>query len=609
MATENVGSPPQEPITINDYLPTGEHVTESHPNIVAMQNAEENVDSIHVADSNTTVNPIHRRRNTLEIEGSLFRENESKWSVIWLVYTFTYWAILTWMPIIVRRSFEANIWGLIVWCGGAIGMIGTAYTIHIGHFPSGSTRENPCAIDGIGRYTAAVMTTTVIIDCCVLVYVTVDLDHIDAADHFIYNTQLTRLALHIVHIFWASLFFYNRFYYNHKTMAIRVFIMEWSDIVWTISVSFVIREPVAVDKIYFVVVGVALIGWLTPMMFKKRWGTKRNAQKVAVHLLLLDLFTDGPVIAALLLTQAYKSNVILWIDIIWKSCLLTRSISVFFVKYYLRNIAEQNDLVVESSTMRGVSFEAITFVWSITVGLYWSICVWIRCISDHEIARNYEYYTWFVGMIGLFCILDACMAGQSAEKRYGKPFMAFTCLVISVDSILHAFELLAGFDDRDDIVGEVTMICHCIALGSSILFFSHSFTKGIRYSFVLQWIDIVFMFIVIESLNRAYNHLTCFSRPLCVGYFVVFSIKIIFWFAPIMLGYAKDDKTIHKHMVLLDTFTDLPLVLTIVFTDGYGVHEIVFFDVFFKIIMLLISFSYHLLINLILAKCQENLRL
>eukprot|EP01083_Nonionella_stella_P179122 634880_1 len=37
----------RDQITIDDYLPTGEHVTESHPNIAAMQNAEENVDAIN----------------------------------------------------------------------------------------------------------------------------------------------------------------------------------------------------------------------------------------------------------------------------------------------------------------------------------------------------------------------------------------------------------------------------------------------------------------------------------------------------------------------------------------------------------------------------------
>eukprot|EP01083_Nonionella_stella_P188528 695128_1 len=559
----------------------------------------------------TPASPMHRRKNTLEIEGSLFRENEARWSVIWLVYTFAYWTLLTWMPIIVRRSFVANIWGLAVYVPGAIGMMSTAYTIYIGQYPSGSTREDSCAIDGIGRYPAAVMTTTVIIDCCVLVYVTVDLEHIDGADTLIYNTQLTRLVLHIVHIFWASLFFYNRFYYNHRSMAIRAFVFEWGDIIWSTIVSFMITEAVVgpfVDKIYFVIVGVALIGWLTPMMFIKRWGTRKNARKVAIHLLCLDLLTDGPVIVALLATQAYKNNVILWIDLFWKSGLLARSVSSFAVKYYLRNIAKDAS-IVESSTIYGVSLEFITFMWVIAVGIYWNAVVLTRCIYDHEIARNYEYYTWFVGMIGLFFILDACMAGHSAEKRYGKPFMAFTCLVISVDSILHAYELLAGFDTKEDFVGEATMICHCIALAFSILFYSHDFTRGIRYSFVLQWIDIILMFIVIELLNR---NLTgdgnCFSEALCIGYFVVFSIKIIFWFAPIMLGYAKDDKTIHKHMVLLDTFTDLPLVLTIIFTDGYKIHEIVFFDIFFKIIMLLIAYAYHLLISLVLAKCQRDLR-
>eukprot|EP01083_Nonionella_stella_P002875 8234_1 len=545
----------------------------------------------------------HQRKNTLEIEGSLFKENESKWAIIWLIYTFVYWTILTWMPIVIDRSFDVNIWGLLVWCVGAIAMMGTAYTIYIGQYPSGATRDDACAIDGIGRYTAGVMTTTVIIDCCVSVYATVDLELIDETNTLIYSTQLSRLVCHIVHIFWSCLFFYNRFYYNHRSMAIRAFILEWGDIIWTCIVSFMITEPLVVDRIYFVIVGVALIGWLTPMMFNPRWGTRRNAQKVAVHLLLLDLFTDAPVIVALLATQAYKDNVILWIDLFWKSCLLARSVSVFFVKYYLRNIPCDDGDKTDSSTRYGISVEMITFVWLMVVGLYWNTCVLIRCIFDHQITSNYEYYTWFCGMIGLSFIFDACVEGHSAEQRYGKPFMAFTCLVISVDSILHASELVAGFDDRDDVVGEVTVICHCIALASSILFYGHSFSKGIQYSFALQWIDIILMFIVYWILT---GDRRCFSKPLCIGYFGVFSIKIIFWYAPIMLGYAKNDNTIHLHMVLLGTFTDLPLVLTIICTDEYDIHEIVFVDIVFKVIMLLVSYAYHLMISLLLANYDRT---
>eukprot|EP01083_Nonionella_stella_P105852 304738_1 len=45
--SNEMGYNDREQITIDDYLATGGHVTESHPNITAMQNAEENVDAIN----------------------------------------------------------------------------------------------------------------------------------------------------------------------------------------------------------------------------------------------------------------------------------------------------------------------------------------------------------------------------------------------------------------------------------------------------------------------------------------------------------------------------------------------------------------------------------
>merc|ERR1712228_1045643 len=88
-----------------------------------------------------------------------------------------------------------------------------------------------------------------------------------------------------------------------------------------------------------------------------------------------------------------------------------------------------------------------------------------------------------------------------------------------------------------------------------------------------------------------------------MGYFVVFIIKLIFCFSPIVFGYAK---YVHLQMVLLDSFTDLPLVFMIVITKGYDVNVAVFFDIVFKILLLLCSYSYHLIINILLKRFEEE---
>ncbi len=240
------------------------------------------------------------------------------------------------------------------------------------------------------------------------------------------------------------------------------------------------------------------------------------------------------------------------------------------------------------------------------VALYWNICVLLRCVFDNEIALNYEYYTWFGGMIGLFCIFDACLSGYSAETAVAKPFIAFCCLLISVDCIMHAYGLLAKLDESDDAVGEVMMTFHCIALLSSILFYSSSFKRGVGYSFVVQWIDIILMFVVIEILNSNLIH-DCFGEALCVGYFVVFTVKIIVWFMPMIFGYADHKRNVHIHMTVLDLCTDGPLLLTIFITKGWTVNAFVFVDIAFKLVVLCVSISYHFVINIILAPCQERM--
>eukprot|EP01083_Nonionella_stella_P157690 512214_1 len=616
ITVNNSGWPQQQEMVGQQSIPS-QSIPSSMPSAPKVEINSAQTESVNLQREVTIIDcnedddnsPDYDRSDTIEMEGSIFKDNEFKFAILWLLYTFAYWTLLTWIPILVRFSFNGNLWSFIIWCLGFVGMISTANTVYNGYYPSGSTKANKFEMFGVGRWTASLLTSAVIIDCFVLVYISVELDNITSTDRIIYNTNLSRLVFHIIHIFWSSLFFYNRFYQNHKQMAIRAFILEWGDIVWSCIVSFIITAPQPVDVMYFLMVGIELIGWMAPMMFNKKWGTKRYADKVSVHLLVLDLCTDAPVIFTLLVTQAYKDNTILWLDLMWKSYLLERSISVYLGKFFLRQMAKRNgdeeETFIEGAEMYGISFDAITFVWVIFVALYWNICVLARCILDNEIALNYEYYTLLLGMIGIFCIADACFAGYSADTAYGRPFIAFTCLIISTDCVAHAYELLSGLDDKEDVVGETMMICHCIALLSSIVFYSTSFKKGVGYSLGVQWIDVILMFIVIEILNTSYIG-NCFSKALCSGYFVVFTIKIIFWFTPMIFGYVDDDKRIHLHMVLLDTFTDLPLVLIIIFSHGYNVHPFVFVDIVFKVIVLLISYSYHLMINLILKRMVDE---
>ena len=94
----------------------------------------------------------------------------------------------------------------------------------------------------------------------------------------------------------------------------------------------------------------------------------------------------------------------------------------------------------------------------------------------------------------------------------------------------------------------------------------------------------------------------CLDRGFCVGYFVILVLNLFFWFFPVMFGFSDTEKHIHIHMVLLDLFTDFPLVVTVIMTEGYNIHWWIFIDIAFKLIMILRTIAFHCFLNLILRR-------
>jgi len=120
----------------------------------------------------------------------------------------------------------------------------------------------------------------------------------------------------------------------------------------------------------------------------------------------------------------------------------------------------------------------------------------------------------------------------------------------------------------------------------------------------LEWIDLIFMSVVIILLN----HITsgCFSVSVCVGYFSVLTIFMVVWFLPIMFGQGATSKAMNIHLIILDSVTHLPLVLTIIITQGYKIHPFVFIDVAYKLILLLRAYGYHGFYQLIVNRDESE---
>ena len=87
------------------------------------------------------------------------------------------------------------------------------------------------ATNGIGRYTAIMLTGTVIVDFCVLSFWFL-LEGGSTAD-------VIRGCCHLGHIFWMTLFFYGKFRKKNPEIATTAFFMEWFDMAVSCAVVFV----------------------------------------------------------------------------------------------------------------------------------------------------------------------------------------------------------------------------------------------------------------------------------------------------------------------------------------------------------------------------------
>ena len=67
-----------------------------------------------------------------------------------------------------------------------------------------------------------------------------------------------------------------------------------------------------------------------------------------------------------------------------------------------------------------------------------------------------------------------------------------------------------------------------------------------------------------------------------------------------MLGFSDTEKYIHLHMVILDLFTDFPLIIFIAINQSWDVHWFIYIDMIVKLILVLRSIAYHGIYSLFL---------
>ncbi|ETO14783.1 hypothetical protein RFI_22586 [Reticulomyxa filosa] len=173
--------------------------------------------------------------------------------------------------------------------------------------------------------------------------------------------------------------------------------------------------------------------------------------------------------------------------------------------------------------------------------------------------------------------------------------------------------------------GGVRMFFHAAAMLWATVFFYKTGVDSksklmVWSSLVLEWVDLIFMCVVIVLLNhitggefiviktffferfqkkKIYVYVvlpkafTKIIRIIKKGGGGVLTIFMVVWFLPIMFGQAVTSKAMHIHLIVLDSVTHLPLVVTVIITKGFKIHWFVFVDIAYKLILLLRAYGYH----------------
>ena len=143
-----------------------------------------------------------------------------------------------------------------------------------------------------------------------------------------------------------------------------------------------------------------------------------------------------------------------------------------------------------------------TYAWVAWSASYWTGLVLIPALVRNEL-NTYQYYLWFVGMIGICSVYYCTRADHAADSAVGKPIMAMTCVLMSLDWTGHALAALEF--NQVSAVEMCIMFGHSVSiLWASLFFYNRAIKNGKRvawFSLLLQWVDIVFCCISILVIH------------------------------------------------------------------------------------------------------------
>lgn len=79
-----------------------------------------------------------------------------------------------------------------------------------------------------------------------------------------------------------------------------------------------------------------------------------------------------------------------------------------------------------------------TLMWCGFCVFYWGLLVLLPAILQDDLS-NANFVFWILGMIGVCGVYYCVKAGHPADSPAGKPIVAFTCMLMSIDWIAAAY--------------------------------------------------------------------------------------------------------------------------------------------------------------------------
>jgi hypothetical protein len=282
-----------------------------------------------------------------------------------------------------------------------------------------------------------------------------------------------------------------------------------------------------------------------------------------------------------------------------------------------KEVIQNNNMVVPQtivpstydSSMKIEKYGSI--LWLIFIAIYWTIFVLGPCIATKDLT-NRHFYIWIAAAIAMLCVTFCIKEGKYPSGRVREDpskvdgigrFGALALIfVMCIDYFVIISTLINDNNNtRDETYFKLRVAFHSIALFWISLFFYKRFIEYngnlAHFYFITEWFDIIISWIVIYLLHNSIdtrsdrNYAECFDEFICIAYYIFIILKMCGWLFPMLLidkwGTLPKAIKVASHVIVLDLLTDLPIVIIILVDEAYRFHGILFFDVFYKILLVI----------------------